>query len=74
MTLHEAIIQVLTEEGRALDLEEIAAIINRKKLYVRKKDSNPLEAFQVRLRVISKNYRHLFIYEDDKVSLNKDVY
>ena len=36
MTLHEAIIQVLTEEGRALDLEEIAAIINRKKLYVRK--------------------------------------
>lgn len=74
MTLHEAIIQVLTEEGRALDLEEIAAIINRKKLYVRKKDNNPLEAFQVRLRVISKNYRHLFIYEDDKVSLNKDVY
>lgn len=74
MTLHEAIIQVLTEEGRALDLEEIAAIINRKKLYVRKKDNNPLEAFQVRLRVISKNYRHLFIYEDDKVSLNKDFY
>lgn len=74
MTLHEAIIQVLTEEGRALDLEEIAAIINRKKLYVRKKDNNPLEAFQVRLRVISKKYRHLFIYEDDKVSLNKDVY
>lgn len=64
----------MNKEGRALDFEEIAAIINRIKLYFRKKDNNSLEAFQVRLRVISKNYRHLFIYEDDKVSLNKDTY
>ncbi|MGO4940538.1 HTH domain-containing protein [Fundicoccus sp. Sow4_D5] len=73
MTLHDAIIQVLREEKRSLGLAEIAEIINQKKLYSRKKDNQPLQAFQVRLRVIHKNYRHLFICENDKVRLNEDV-
>lgn len=72
MTLHEAIIYVLEENGnKPLSFDEIALRINKAKLYFRKKDKEPLEGFQVRLRTkISVRYKHLFLVNNDMVSLN----
>lgn len=70
MTLHEAMILVLREvNGGPKSTEWIATQINKRELYHRKKDDDPLPAFQVRLRAISKAYAHLFKVRGDEVSL-----
>jgi hypothetical protein len=71
-TLHEAIILVLRGVGggpRSCDW--IANEINSRGLYTRKKDDQPLPSFQVRLRAISKGYRHFFVVDNDMISLAK---
>lgn len=57
MTLHEAIEKVLREESAALTFTEIAKLVNKRGLYVRK-DGKPVPASQISARV--KNYPHLF--------------
>lgn len=69
MTLHEAIEQVLTENGKTMTYAEIAKAIAEKDLYRRKKDGLHVEAWQIKLRVM--NYPTLFRNDNDKVSLNK---
>lgn len=66
MTLHEAIEDILNEHSEGLSYSEIASIINRKKLYL-KKDNSPIKDDQIRLRV--KNYGQLFSVENGKVFL-----
>ena len=60
--LHEAIIIVLRERGRAMTAQEIADEINRRGLYKRK-NGTPLPADQVRRRVTKREYAHLFDYD-----------
>lgn len=57
MTLHEAIEVVLIERHEGLTYDEIANIINEKKLY-QKKDGSPVLGNQIKIRVY--NYQHLF--------------
>ncbi len=57
MTLHEAIEKVLREESAALTFTEIAKLVNKQGLYVRK-DGKPVPASQISARV--KNYPQLF--------------
>lgn len=59
--LHEAIIKVISEAGRALSFTEIAAAINESHLYSRK-DGKAVPASQISARV--KNYIHLFVIDD----------
>lgn len=49
MDLHDAIELVLREKG-AMTAEEIAAEVNRRKLYA-KKDGSPVTAHQVGMRI-----------------------
>lgn len=73
MTLHDAIITVLKEKGSQMSYEEIANVINKEKLYLRR-DKELLQAFQVRLRTfVQKKYKPLFIVDDERgtVSLSK---
>lgn len=57
MTLHEAIQQVLRNAGKPLSASEIAAIINKERLYVRG-DKNPVPGSQINARV--RNYPQFF--------------
>ena len=57
MTLHQAIEKVLREESAALTFTEIAKLVNKQGLYVRK-DGKPVPASQISARV--KNYPLLF--------------
>jgi len=57
MTLHEAIDVVLREVGRPLSSRELANEINRRGLYIRPSDGEPVEASQVAARVRRLTYR-----------------
>ncbi len=62
MTLHAAILKVLENKpNKSATTEEIASEINRHQHYKRK-DKQPLPAYQVKMRVkLAKGrYRHLF--------------
>ena len=76
LKLHEAIaVILLSKEDRKAHIQEIADEINKRNLYQRKKDSNPLPAFQVmqRTKLCNGRYHHLFNYLDgDQVQL-KDL-
>lgn len=62
MKLHEAIETVLRDNHRhCMTPEQIAVEIERRNLYLRKKDSEPPPDWQVRLR--AKNYPDLFRIE-----------
>ncbi len=58
MKLHEAIQEVIRENGKAMTFTEIAKQINAKNLYTRK-DGLPVPASQISARV--KNYPQLFV-------------
>ena len=71
-TLHEAIMQILQENGNKwMDTEEIAAAINHRNLYSRKKDDKPLPGYQVHLRTMTANYQHLFERDGSLVRLRE---
>ncbi|MBO9051625.1 HTH domain-containing protein [Curtobacterium flaccumfaciens] len=57
MTLHEAMIEVLRENGAPMTSREIADSINARELY-RRKDGRALPAGQVSAR--ARNYHQLF--------------
>jgi len=62
LLLHEAIaVCLLTKPNRTANAKEIANLINRRSLYVRK-DKNPLPEYQVmmRARLSGGKYKHLF--------------
>lgn len=67
MTLHEAIEEVLKENGSGLKAREIADRINDRKLYQRG-DKAPLPTSQIHARV--KNYPRLFQKIDGVIWLN----
>lgn len=58
LTLHEAIARVLADRGEPMRTSEIRDAVNRRGLYRRKKDGNPVGTAQVAARV--NNYRELF--------------
>lgn len=66
MKLHEAIIQVLQNNGKEMTTQQIANELNRLKLYV-KKDKSEITDFQVHGR--TKNYPLLFTRNGSKVGL-----
>ena len=66
MTLHEAIVQVLKENGRPMTSREIADMVNDGKLYVRK-DGQPVPTSQINARV--NNYFRIFDRVNGKVVL-----
>lgn len=71
LKLHEAIaVVLLTEPNRTATFEEIAAVINKRKLYVRK-DKKPLPDYQVMMRTKLNRgrYAHLFKVKDERVKL-----
>lgn len=57
MTLHEAMVVVLRDAEHGLRAGDLAAEINRRRLY-RMRDGRPVEAQQIHARV--GNYGHLF--------------
>ena len=57
MTLHEAMLAVLRDAKHGLRAGDLAAEINRRRLY-RMRDGRPVEAQQIHARV--GNYGHLF--------------
>ena len=71
-TLHEEIEAVLRANGnRWLTFDQVAAAVNQRGQFHRR-DQEPLEGFQVRLRtLVSKNYAHKFevIDAEQKVRL-----
>ena len=70
MKLHEAIDQVLSEAGRAMSSRELADEINRRGLYTRPSDGEPLQAKQVAARVRRRTYRERYrIDETHRISL-----
>lgn len=66
MTLHEAIVKLLKEKGRAMTLSEIADAININKWYT-KRDSSLITPFQIHGRTL--NYSHLFRRQGSLVAL-----
>jgi len=66
MTLHEAIIIILSDSGRKMTTREIADELDKKKLY-KKKDGSIITDYQVHGR--TKNYPKLFNREGSMVSL-----
>lgn len=70
LTLHEAIKQVLEENGNHwMSVRELADEINRRGLYA-KKDGTPIEPSQIHAR--TKNYEPLFEKNGPEVRLRKD--
>lgn len=69
MKLHEAIVKLLQERGRAMTTEEIADALNRNGWYT-KRDGSTISAFQIHGR--TRNYSHLFIRNGSLVSLKND--
>ena len=67
MKLHEAIVRVILESGKAMSAASIAERINNKKLYVRG-DGQPLPPSQISARV--NKYRSVFEYKDGKIYLS----
>jgi hypothetical protein len=65
LKLHEAIaVILLSKEGRKAPFREIAAEINKRKLYIRK-DENPVPDYQIKQRTILSGgqYHHLFSFQ-----------
>lgn len=61
MNLHEAMLKLLSKNGRAMSSSEIAEKLNRNKWY-RKEDGSPIDPRQIRAR--AKNYPELFDKKD----------
>lgn len=66
MKLHEAIVKLLQEKGRAMTTQEIADALNRNGWYT-KRDGSSISAFQIHGR--TRNYDHLFERNGSLVSL-----
>lgn len=66
MKLHEAIVKLLQEKGRAMTTAEIADALNRNGWYT-KRDGSSISAFQIHGR--TRNYGHLFERNGSLVSL-----
>ncbi len=66
MTLHNAIVQLLRQQGRPMTTTEIADALNRNKWYT-KKDGSAITPFQINGR--TKNYTQLFQRNGTTVSL-----
>lgn len=66
MTLHEAMEQVLKEEGRPMTRQELADAINEQDLYQRG-DGYPVPPNQIGAR--AKNYPYLFVKVGNKIDL-----
>lgn len=66
MTLHEAIVEVLSIAGKAMTAPVIAAEVNRLGHYSRR-DGLPVPANQISARV--NNYSHLFTRSDGLIGL-----
>ncbi|WP_206542011.1 HTH domain-containing protein [Leucobacter celer] len=64
MTLHDAILALLRETGRAMTATEIARSLNEGGTY-RKRDGTPIASSQISVRV--KNYPHLFEKEGAQI-------
>ncbi|MDY0104556.1 MAG: HTH domain-containing protein [Lentimicrobium sp.] len=71
MTLHEAIIKVLQQAGRALTTSEIADALNKNKWY-EKKDKSLIIAYQIHGR--TKNYPQYFDRQGSLVTLRDGTY
>jgi hypothetical protein len=72
MTLHEAIIKVLTNNKNIfMSFEEIADEIKKLDLWKRPSDNSYPPAYQIKLRtVVSSQYKHMFEFEKpDKIKL-----
>lgn len=67
LKLHEAMQIVLKETGRSMSYKEIADEINKRELYHRKKDNNPVPPEQISIRAY--NYPSLFEKEGSLVKL-----
>src|SRR4029077_2880524 len=73
MQLHEALYQVIADKKRAMSSGELVDEINRRGLYLRRTDSEPLEAKQVAARVRGRIYRDRYrIDEEHRISLAED--
>ena len=68
MTLHEAIVALLGENGNPMSTREIAEELNRRETY-RKRDGSPITPFQIHGR--TKNYPGLFKRDGTTVSLRE---
>ena len=68
MTLHEAIVKVLTDVGHALSAGAIAAEINERGLYNRR-DRAPVPPNQIAARVRVKAYADRFVVVDGLIDL-----
>lgn len=68
MTLHEAIVEVLSTANRAMTASAIADEINQRKLYSRR-DGFPVLANQISARV--NNYARLFARGDGLIDLQR---
>jgi HB1, ASXL, restriction endonuclease HTH domain len=66
MTLHEAIEEILKDNGQPMTTQEIADELNEKGLYQRG-DGNPITRKQVSARI--SKYQHLFNRNNGFVSL-----
>jgi hypothetical protein len=66
MFLHEAIAQVLREKKNSMTAQELADVINSRKLY-RKKDGSDIEPKQISARV--SNHPELFDRVDGEIRL-----
>jgi hypothetical protein len=73
LKLHEAIaVVLLSKENRTATIEEISKEINKRKLFIRPSDGNPVPNYQVmqRTKLSDGKYSHLFEYiEPNKVRL-----
>jgi hypothetical protein len=70
LTLHEALVQVLSERGsQGLTARELADAVNRRRLY-RKRDGSSVEVNQVQARV--NNYGSLFTKEGTLIRLREE--
>lgn len=67
MTLHDAMVEVLTGSG-ALSPTELAREINRRKLYTRG-DGRPVPPSQISARASKSNYCHMFSRELGKIDV-----
>ncbi|PKO05887.1 MAG: hypothetical protein CVU41_09695 [Chloroflexi bacterium HGW-Chloroflexi-3] len=66
MLLHEAIAQILSEKKKPMTTQELADVINNRRLY-RKKDGSDIEPNQISARV--SNHPELFMRVDGKIRL-----
>ncbi|WP_294309857.1 N-6 DNA methylase [uncultured Chryseobacterium sp.] len=71
MTLHEAIVRILKENGRPMSADDIALAINSNRYYERN-DREPLNSNQINIRV--KNYPSLFENINGIIILSDDYH